>query len=89
MKLLPELTRCRDEQKGGVCNRDEEKDSLGLASKYKGYTGFLCVFNSYSVTKKILEQCSCRPLLYPGKGIDSVCNLTNYVCVHDTLGNIH
>ena len=47
VKLLPELTRCRDEQKGGVCNRDEEKDSLGLASKYKGYTGFLCVFNSY------------------------------------------
>ena len=40
VKLLPELTRCRDEQKGGVCNRDEEKHSLGLASKYKGYTGF-------------------------------------------------
>ena len=26
-----------------------KKGSLGLASKYKGYTGFLCVFNSYNL----------------------------------------
>ena len=44
VKLLPELTRCRDEQKGGVCNRDEEKGQSWLGEQIQRiYWIFVCL----------------------------------------------
>ena len=70
-----------------ILERDCYTGMENTLEHYPSYTTSRCL--KECVTEKILEQCSCRPLLYPGKGIDSVCNLTSYVCVHDTLGNMH
>ena len=70
-----------------ILERDCYTGMENTLEHYPSYTTSRCL--KECITKKILEQCSCRPLLYPCKGIDSVCNLTSYVCVHDTLGNMH